>query len=69
MEAGLVRDDFSAEHLVWELLAPVAYVRLLYLHGRATEEERCAGRRLVERHVDYFLSCALRDPEGQNVEE
>jgi hypothetical protein len=32
MEAGLVTDDFSAEHLLWDLLAPVAYVRRLYLH-------------------------------------
>ena len=24
MEAGLVTDDFSAEHLLWDLLAPEA---------------------------------------------
>jgi hypothetical protein len=45
MEAGFVRDDLSVEHLAWELLVPVAYVRLLYLHGKATEEQRRAGRR------------------------
>ena len=49
MEAGLVRDDFSAEHLVWELLALVAYVRLLYLHGRATEEERSSVGQICRR--------------------
>jgi AcrR family transcriptional regulator len=69
MEEGLVRDDFPAEHLVWELLAPVAYVRLLYLHGQATEEQRRTGCRLAERHVGYFLSCALRDPKNANVDQ
>jgi len=43
MEAGLVRDDLSVEHLAWELLVPVAYIRLLYLHGQATEEQRRAS--------------------------
>jgi AcrR family transcriptional regulator len=65
MDAGLVREDSSPEHLAWELFAPVAYVRLLYLHGQATQEERRAGRRLAEKHVDYFLSCVLRDPKKQ----
>jgi hypothetical protein len=65
MDAGFVRDDFSAEHLVWELFAPVAYVRLLYLYGQATEEERRTGHRLAEKHVDYFLSCVLRHLEQQ----
>ncbi len=69
MEAGLVRDDLSVEHLAWELLVPVAYVRLLYLHGQATEEQRRAGRRLAKRHVDYFLSCVLCHPEQQTIGE
>jgi len=65
MAVGLVRDDFSPEHLVWEFFHPLAYIRLLYLHGQATEEERRAGLRLAEEHLDFFLSCALRDPEPQ----
>jgi hypothetical protein len=43
MEAGPVRDGPSVDHLAWELLVSVAYVRLLYLHGRATEEQRRAS--------------------------
>lgn len=68
MEAGLVRGDFPAEHLVWELFHPLAYVRLLYLHAQATEEERRAGRRLAEKHLGYFLACVLRDPKSGNIE-
>jgi AcrR family transcriptional regulator len=59
--AGLLRDDVPAEQLVWELITPIATIRFLYLNGQATDAERDAGHRLAERHVAYFLRCALRD--------
>lgn len=61
MDEGLFRDDFAPEHLVWELMAPLAHVRLLYLHAQAGEDAVRTGRELARRHVDYFLSCALED--------
>jgi AcrR family transcriptional regulator len=64
MAAGLVRDDFAPEHLVWELFAPMAAIRLLYLHGHATEVQRRRGRRLAQEHVAFFLSSVLRRPPG-----
>jgi hypothetical protein len=64
MEAGLVRDDFSAEHLVWELLAPVAYARLLYLHGRAAEEERSSARHPKERVIHRIGRPLYGTPSG-----
>ncbi len=57
-KAGLIRDDFPPEHLVWELMAPIAMIRLLHLHASATEDTRAAGRRLARAHVEYFLECA-----------
>jgi AcrR family transcriptional regulator len=56
MQAGLLRDDFTPEHLVWELMAPVTNIRLLYFHAQAGEELRREGRRLAQRHVDYFVA-------------
>jgi AcrR family transcriptional regulator len=57
-QQGLVRTpaDISPRQLSWELLAPVAYVRLLYLHGSASPAMRRAGRRLVQQHLDFFLA-------------
>src|SRR5262245_9884564 len=39
-EQGLVLAAFPPEHLVWELIAPLAALRFLYWHAQATEEER-----------------------------
>ncbi|MGH8900129.1 MAG: TetR/AcrR family transcriptional regulator [Egibacteraceae bacterium] len=61
MDEGLLRDDFAPEHLVWELMAPLANVRLLYLHAQADEDAVRTGRELADRHVEYFLSCTLED--------
>jgi AcrR family transcriptional regulator len=64
-EEGLIETRSSPEHLVWELFAPIVYIRFVYLHGQATEEERRAGLRLAERHVDHFVSYVLRKPGGE----
>jgi AcrR family transcriptional regulator len=59
MEEGLVRNDFSPEHLVWEMISPLANVRFLYLHAQATDQERQTGLDLAKRHIDYFITCVL----------
>jgi AcrR family transcriptional regulator len=57
-QRGLVRAPahISSRQLAWELLAPVAYIRLLHLHGSASPALRRAGRRLVQQHLDFFLA-------------
>jgi len=59
MEQGRLRNDFPAEHLVWELLAPLANIRALYWHAQATEEQRELGYRRADLHIEYFLQTAL----------
>jgi 2-polyprenyl-6-methoxyphenol hydroxylase-like FAD-dependent oxidoreductase len=56
MELGLI-GDLPPKRLVWELIAPPASLRFLYLHGQATD---------AERHIDYFLACVLREA-GQKI--
>jgi AcrR family transcriptional regulator len=63
MNEGLIRDDFPAEHLAWELMAPIGAVRVFYLQADASEERRREGRALASRHVDYYLTCLLKRPE------
>ncbi len=60
-EAGLVRAEYAPEWLAWELISPVAYLRLLYLHGQATAAERATGRRLAEQHAAFFLAAVLTE--------
>jgi AcrR family transcriptional regulator len=60
-QEGLVRAPahVSPRQLAWELLAPVAYVRLLHLHGSASPALRRAGWRLAEEHLDFFLAAVF----------
>jgi AcrR family transcriptional regulator len=60
-QQGLVRAPahISPRQLAWELFAPVAYIRLLHLHGSATPALRDTGRRLVEQHLDFFLAAVF----------
>jgi AcrR family transcriptional regulator len=65
---GLVRAPahVSPRQLAWELLAPVAYIRLLYLHGSAPPALRRVGRQLVEQHLDFFIAAVFGTaPDGQ----
>ena len=45
----------TPDQLAWELFAPSAYVRLLYLHAEANAAIRLAGRDLVHRHLEFFI--------------
>ena len=65
MEEGLLDSESTPEHLVWELFAPIVYIRFVYLHGQVTDEERRAGRRLAEEHVDHFISSVLGKRQGE----
>jgi AcrR family transcriptional regulator len=58
-EQGLILQAFPPEHLVWELIAPLASLRFLYWHAQATEAERETGHRRAELHIDYFLYTVL----------
>ena len=59
MERGLIRDDFPADHLAWELLAPLAMIRSAHWNAQTTEEECMLGHRLANLHIDYFLRTVL----------
>jgi AcrR family transcriptional regulator len=53
---GLFRTDFPAEFLSWELLAPIANLRLNYLLPHACEEDLMIGRTMIQTHLDYYIS-------------
>jgi AcrR family transcriptional regulator len=59
MDAGLIRSDHPAEHLVWELMAPIGIIRLIHLRADSSDAARREGRRLAARHLDYFLDCVV----------
>ena len=65
MERGLIKSRIPAEHLVWELIAPLATIRFIYWHVQSSEDERETGHRLAERHVEYFLQSILCHQEKQ----
>lgn len=65
IEAGLLREGFSPELVVFELMAPLGMLRLLYLHAAAAEDARRTGRELARRHVEYFLTREVPAERGE----
>jgi len=61
IDAGLIRGDFPATHLVWELMAPIGTIRMVNLRADAPEEARAQARTLAAQHAEYFLACVLRE--------
>jgi AcrR family transcriptional regulator len=68
IDRGRIRGDFPAKHLAWELLAPLALIRIAHWHAQATEEEQALGHRLAYLHIDYFLHTVLTAPTGNERE-
>lgn len=58
VRGGELRGDMDADQLVWELLTPLAAIRILHLNAQASRAVRKEGRRLARRHVEYFLATA-----------
>jgi len=52
---GELRDDVEVDQLLWELITPLAAIRILHLNTHASPARRKEGRALARRHVDYFL--------------
>ena len=62
MTRGWLRDDASAELLAWELVAPLATIRLSLLHGGADEAERARAHEMARRHLAFFVQVHGRNP-------
>lgn len=58
VESGHLRDDVDVDLLTWELVGPLAAIRLTMLNASSSKEDRARGRALAGRHVEYFLSTA-----------
>ncbi|WP_019548493.1 TetR/AcrR family transcriptional regulator [Streptomyces sulphureus] len=63
-KAGLLRRDVDPEHLVWELLAPLAQARFVYLHAQASEADRRRGIELAAKHAQFFVTCCVQEGEA-----
>jgi AcrR family transcriptional regulator len=60
MDAGLIHEVAPAEHVVWELMAPIGIIRLIHLRADSSDGMRREGRRLAARHLDYFIGCVVK---------
>lgn len=60
VKEGELRDDIPEDRLLWELIIPLAAIRILHLNARASASQREDGRRLAAEHVAYFLTIAAR---------
>lgn len=58
IETGHLRDDVDVDLLTWELVAPLATIRLTMLNASSSPADRARGRGLAGRHVEHFLMTA-----------
>lgn len=59
VRAGELRNDVAAEQLLWELITPLAAIRILHLNAQASPALRKNGRELARQHVKYFLTTTV----------
>jgi len=52
---GVFSSDFPADFFSWQLVAPLANLRLNYLLPNSSGEDRSKGRELIELHVEYYI--------------
>jgi len=52
---GIFKDDFPAYFFAWELVAPIANLRLNYLLPNACEEDNFTGNEMIKLHLDYYI--------------
>jgi AcrR family transcriptional regulator len=61
---GRIVSAFPPDELAWHLFAGIAFLRILFLHGSATDAERAEGHRRAAEHVEFFLASAIRESES-----
>lgn len=54
--AGSLRGDHASDILAWELLAPLANLRMSHWHPRASRRQVARGRAIAREHLAYFLA-------------
>lgn len=52
---GYFQPDFPAYFLSWQLLAPLANLRLNYLLPNSSPEDKSKGRELIDLHKSYYI--------------
>ncbi|MEU6715235.1 helix-turn-helix domain-containing protein [Nonomuraea sp. NPDC046802] len=63
IDAGFIpADRGTPRQLAWELFAPTAFVRLLYLHAEADVDTQQAGYERVLAHAEFFIARVISTP-------
>ena len=55
--SGALSSRSSDSQLAWELIAPLIYIRLIYLQAHAAKFERTRAFELARNHADHFIRC------------
>lgn len=56
MHDGTLRDDVNPERLAWELMAPIANIRVSLWGPRADAAQLARGHGLALHHVEWFIA-------------
>lgn len=59
---GWIRKDASSELLAWELVAPLATIRLSLLHSGADEADRNRAHEMARQHLAFYVQTNVRKP-------
>jgi len=54
-QRGVVRPSLDAQQIVWEIFAPLVYIRFVYLQARSTPADILRGKEAARRHIDHIV--------------
>jgi AcrR family transcriptional regulator len=52
---GMVRASLDAQQIVWEIFAPLVFIRFVYLQARSPDADIHRGKEAARRHIDHLV--------------
>jgi hypothetical protein len=57
----MVRPSLDARQIVWEIFAPLVYIRFVYFQARSTRADVLRGKEAARRHIAHLIESLRAD--------
>jgi AcrR family transcriptional regulator len=60
-QRGMIRPSLDARQIVWEIFAPLVYIRFVYFQARSTRADVLRGKEAARRHIAHLIESLRAD--------